>query len=130
MRTFLLAAVAALVVSFGGTQAAVAAGAKSVKVTAAKPSEFKFKLSSSKVKLGKVTFTITNSGAIVHDFKVCSVSTKNAKANTCNGKSSKKLSPHQSTKIVVTFKKKGAYEYLCTVAGHAAAGMKGLITVS
>ena len=29
----------------------------------------------------------------------------------------------------VTFKKKGKYPYLCTVPGHAAAGMKGVFTV-
>jgi uncharacterized cupredoxin-like copper-binding protein len=121
---------AVLCVGLGVIESAAAAGAKSIKVTAGKPSEFKFKLSTTKAKLGKVTFTVTNSGAIVHDFKVCAKSSKNAKANTCNGKGSKKLSPHQTTKIVVTFKTKGAYEYLCTVPGHAAAGMKGLVTVS
>ena len=35
----------------------------------------------------------------------------------------------RTARIVVTFKKKGAYPYLCTVPGHAAAGMKGVFTV-
>jgi hypothetical protein len=30
----------------------------------------------------------------------------------------------------VTFKAPGTYEYLCTVPGHAAAGSKGLLTVT
>jgi uncharacterized cupredoxin-like copper-binding protein len=30
----------------------------------------------------------------------------------------------------VTFLRSGTYEYLCTVPGHAAGGMKGLIKVS
>jgi uncharacterized cupredoxin-like copper-binding protein len=29
----------------------------------------------------------------------------------------------------VSFKKKGKYPYLCTVPGHAEAGMKGVFTV-
>jgi uncharacterized cupredoxin-like copper-binding protein len=31
--------------------------------------------------------------------------------------------------LVITFKKKAKYPYLCTVFGHAAAGMKGVFTV-
>ena len=34
-----------------------------------------------------------------------------------------------SATLSYTFKTKGAYEYLCTVPGHAAAGMKGKIGV-
>jgi len=30
----------------------------------------------------------------------------------------------------VTFKSAGSYEYLCTVAGHAAAGQKGILKVT
>jgi uncharacterized cupredoxin-like copper-binding protein len=37
--------------------------------------------------------------------------------------------PGTTAKLVVTFKKKGKYPYLCTVPGHAAAGMKGTFTV-
>ena len=35
----------------------------------------------------------------------------------------------KTARLVVTFKKKGKYTYLCTVPGHAAAGMKGVFTV-
>jgi Copper binding proteins, plastocyanin/azurin family len=31
--------------------------------------------------------------------------------------------------LIVTFAKKGKFPYLCTVPGHAAAGMKGTFTV-
>ena len=129
MRRSALVVIAALTVAFGGAQAAGAAGAKAVKVTAGKPSEFHFTLSSKSVALGTVTFTFTNSGAIVHDFKICSAPSATAK-NSCTGKGTKKLSPHQSTKMIVKFTKKGTYAYLCTVPGHAAAGMKGTIKVS
>jgi len=103
---------------------------KAAKVTAGAPGEFAFKLSTHKVALGTVVFTITNRGAIVHDFKVCTRPTRNTVANTCNGKGSRKLAPGQSVRLKVTFKKKGSYQYLCTVTGHAAAGMKGLLRVA
>jgi uncharacterized cupredoxin-like copper-binding protein len=37
--------------------------------------------------------------------------------------------PGTTTRLLVTFKKKGHYPYSCTVLGHAAAGMRGLFTV-
>jgi uncharacterized cupredoxin-like copper-binding protein len=90
--------------------------ATTVTVTAGKPSEFGFKLSKMTVPKGAVTFKVTNAGAIVHDFKIGTKKTKN-------------LSPGQSQSITVTFTKAGKFAYLCTVTGHAAAGMKGTLTV-
>jgi len=129
VRRYALAVIAVLAVAFGGSQAAGAAGSKSVKVTAGKPSEFSFTLSSKRLALGTVTFTVTNSGAITHDFKVCSAPSAKATKTTCTGKGTAKLSPHKTLKMKVTFKKKGSYEYLCTVPGHAAAGMRGIVKV-
>jgi len=100
-----------------------------VRVTAGKPSEFRFELSSRVVRTGVVVFAIRNDGAITHDFKVCSLPRRNSSLDTCNGKGSRKLTHGQSTTLKVTLKKKGTYEYLCTLPGHAAAGMKGLLTV-
>jgi nitrite reductase (NO-forming) len=40
------------------------------------------------------------------------------------------ISPGKTTSVTVTFTKKGTYEYLCTVPGHAAAGMKGDLKVT
>jgi len=48
--------------------------------------------------------------------------------NTCNGKGTKKLQPGQSTNLTMVLKK-GKYEFLCTLPGHAAGGMKGLVGV-
>jgi len=42
----------------------------------------------------------------------------------------KMISPGKSAKLTIVFKRKGAYEYLCVVPGHAAAGMKGDLKVS
>ncbi len=75
-----------------------------------------------------MTFKITNKGNLPHDFKVCS-SNKGGTATACAGKSTALINPLASGSLTVTFSKPGTYEYLCTVSGHAAAGMKGVLTV-
>jgi uncharacterized cupredoxin-like copper-binding protein len=112
------AAVASVALAAPLTASAVGAGASgaSVKVTAGKPTEFHFTLSKSSVAKGSVTFTITNSGKLEHDFKI-------------GGKTSAKVKPGKSTKLTVSLKA-GKMQYLCTVPGHAAAGMKGTLTVT
>jgi uncharacterized cupredoxin-like copper-binding protein len=89
------------------------ARATTVTVTAGKPSEFRFTLSKKTVPHGAVTFKVTNKGTLPHDFKIA-------------GKKTKLLSPGQSQSLKVTLKK-GSNAYLCTVTGHAAAGMKGTV---
>ena len=39
------------------------------------------------------------------------------------------LQPGDSAKLTVKFTKAGNYSYVCTVPGHAAAGMKGVFIV-
>ena len=79
--------------------------------------EFYFKLSTKSIaKPGKVTFAFKNVGHMLHDFKI-------------NGRKTPLIQPGKTSNLVVTFKKKGKYAYLCTVPGHAAAGMKGVFTV-
>ena len=87
----------------------------SVKVTAGKPTEFRFTLSKKSVAKGAATFRITNRGKLEHDFKIA-------------GKTSKKLKPGKSTTLKVVLKK-GKLKFLCTVPGHAAAGMRGTLIV-
>ena len=89
----------------------------SVTVTSGKPVEFKFTLSKMSVPHGSVTFTITNKGALAHDFSI-------------NGKKTAQIPTGKSTTLTVTFAKAGKYAYMCTVPGHAAAGMKGTLTVT
>lgn len=89
----------------------------SVNVTAGKPSEFHFTLSKKTVAKGTVNFLVINKGALPHDFKIF-------------GHKTKLLSPGQAQTLKVTFLKAGKYPYLCTVTGHAAAGMKGTFSVS
>jgi uncharacterized cupredoxin-like copper-binding protein len=115
---FLLVATCA---AFGWTLTAGAnktvAQATTVTVTAGKPSEFRFTLSLKKVRHGVVTFKVTNKGNLPHDFKIA-------------GHKTRLLSPLQTQTLKVTFTKAGKYPYLCTVTGHAAAGMKGTLTVT
>ncbi|HWB22932.1 MAG TPA: c-type cytochrome [Gaiellaceae bacterium] len=100
-----------------------------VTVTAGKPSELAFKLSKlSLIPAGVVTFKVTNSGVLTHDFKVCTKPTKSSKANSCVGKETPMLKHGKSATLTLTLKK-GAYEFLCTVPGHASAGMKGLMGI-
>jgi outer membrane protein assembly factor BamB len=102
--------------STGASKAPSAPAAKGTTVQV-KGGEFFFRLSSkSLAKPGKVTFVFKNIGHIAHDFKI-------------NGKVTPLLSPGQTANLVVTVKKKGKYPYLCTVPGHAEAGMKGVLTV-
>ena len=100
-----------------------------VTVIAGKPSIFAFTLSKKTVPHGVVTFKVTNMGSVVHDFKVCA-SSKGGSANSCVGKVTKQISPGSSATLTVTFAAKGTYEYLCTVPGHAASGMKGDLKVT
>jgi uncharacterized cupredoxin-like copper-binding protein len=81
----------------------------SVGVTA---KEFSFKLTRKSAPHGKVSFKVTNKGSIQHDFKIA-------------GKKTKLLGHNKSATLVVTLKKGKKYTYICTVPGHAAAGMKG-----
>jgi uncharacterized cupredoxin-like copper-binding protein len=121
----LVAGVAMLIPAGAGATAR----AVTVKVTAGKPTEFGFQLLPKTVKHGAVIFKVTNRGTIQHDFKICA-SPKGGKANACTGKKTKLLNPGASTTLTYTFKKKGTYEYLCTVPSHAAAGMKGDLKVT
>ena len=99
-----------------------------ITVVAGKPSELKFQLSkSSKLKVGTYTFRVTNRGLGFHTFEFCTSPVKNLAKNSCVGKVTKTLKPGQSASFTVTIKKAGKYEYLCSIPGHAAGGMKGLI---
>jgi uncharacterized cupredoxin-like copper-binding protein len=117
MSTLSAVAVAALALvplATGHSDRQTRAAATTIQV---KGGEFFFKLATKSIaKPGKVTFVFKNVGHVAHDFKI-------------NGKTTPLLQPGKTAKLVVSFKKKAKYPYLCTVPGHAAAGMKGLFTV-
>jgi uncharacterized cupredoxin-like copper-binding protein len=106
----LAAVLAVAVVSLSAVAFAASNRATATTVTV-KATEFKFTLSKKSAPHGKVTFKVTNKGHVSHDFKIA-------------GKKTKLLSPGKSATLTVTLKK-GKFSYICTVPGHAAAGMKG-----
>jgi uncharacterized cupredoxin-like copper-binding protein len=99
------------VVAYGGGSTTTAT---TVKVTA--KDTLRFVLSRKSAPHGKVIFKVTNKGRIKHDFKIA-------------GKKSKMIAPKKTGTLIVTLKK-GKLAYICTVPGHAAAGMKGKLTVT
>jgi uncharacterized cupredoxin-like copper-binding protein len=109
-----LSAMAVIPLAAARTDRQATAKATTVQV---KGGEFFFRLSTKSVaKPGKVTFVFKNVGSVLHDFMV-------------GGKKTPLIQPGKTAKLLVTFKKKGKYTFLCTVPGHASAGMKGVFTV-
>jgi uncharacterized cupredoxin-like copper-binding protein len=78
--------------------------------------DISFTLSAKTAKSGIVIFKVKNAGKLQHDFWI-------------DGRKTPLLSGGQSNTLRVTLKK-GSYPYKCTVPGHAAAGMKGVFTVT
>jgi uncharacterized cupredoxin-like copper-binding protein len=77
--------------------------------------EFKFTLSRNSISHGRVTFSFKNTGKLKHDFKIA-------------GHKTRLVKPGRSTSLTVSLRK-GTYSYICTVTGHAQAGMKGRLRV-
>jgi plastocyanin len=78
--------------------------------------EFRFRLSKRTVPTGTVIFTVVNRGRITHDFRIA-------------GKKTRVLQPGQRATLRVKISKKGRYRYICTLLGHASAGMKGVLAI-
>ena len=112
----LVALVAAATFALPAAAHRSASTAATLGVTAGLPGEFHFKLSKTSVPHGPVTIIVTNRGNLPHDFKI-------------GGKKTPLLQSGKSAKLLVNFAKAGKYPYLCTVSGHAAAGMKGTLVV-
>jgi plastocyanin len=115
MRIRTLAALGAIsAVALAGA-ASPALAQKTINVTTDKKAMLKYKGIPSTLKAGTYTFRYTNASGIDHNLKVGKVSTPVFKSGTKS--------------ITVTLKK-GTAAYICTVPGHAAAGMKGTIKVT
>jgi uncharacterized cupredoxin-like copper-binding protein len=117
MKLVTTSVVLAALVSIVALTALAGTSATSVSVTAGKPSELRFTLSKKTVPKGSVTFRVTNRGTLSHDFKIA-------------GKKTKLIAKGKSATLTTSFAKAGKYAYLCTVPGHAAGGMKGVLTVT
>jgi uncharacterized cupredoxin-like copper-binding protein len=97
------------------TAAAAAPPPASATTVAVTASEFKFLLSKATVARGEVVFAIVNKGKLAHNFSIA-------------GKTTALVSPGKTTSLTVRLVA-GSFPYLCTVPGHAGAGMKGTLTV-
>src|SRR6266545_2888761 len=72
--------------------------------------EYRFHLSASSAPVGTVVFEITNDGKAPHDFSIA-------------GKRSATIVSGASTTLTVSFSSSRTEPYLCTLPGHAEAGM-------
>jgi hypothetical protein len=83
------------------------------------------------VPAGTVIFKVVNLGVATHNFKICTIPVPTAAGskNVCFGKATKILKHGQSATLTLAFTTPGTYEFLCSVVGHAAAGMKGLLGI-
>ena len=118
----LMAAFAALAVLVGmGASSVLGAQSQTqlttVKVKAGVGNALKFSLSTKRAPAGKVKFVVTNVSSIRHDFKIA-------------GKKTPILGKGKTAAITVSLAKGKKYTYVCTVPGHAAAGMKGTFTAT
>jgi plastocyanin len=122
MRKMMIALFAVAVLAVGaataqaGTAPATARHAALLVRVNVAASEFKYVLNKKSAGRGVVIFKVTNVGAVEHNFQI-------------SGRKTKMLKHGQSATLRVTFLRKGAYAYKCTVPGHAAAGMKGVFTI-
>jgi uncharacterized cupredoxin-like copper-binding protein len=118
------AVVAVVVASLGVTAAGVAKSKppQNRSLTADKNGELKFNKTKFTVKAGKVRLVMTNpkSSGQQHGIAV--------KGNGLD-KDGKIVNPGKTSTVTVTLKKGKTYTFYCPVPGHAAAGMKGKITV-
>ena len=98
--------------------AANAAHAATVQHVTVKMTEYRFRLSTTRVHPGTVVFTVINKGQIPHDFSIQKLD-----------KVSSLVQPGHKTTLRVTFKRTGTYYYLCTVGAHVQYGMYGNLHV-
>jgi glucose/arabinose dehydrogenase len=79
--------------------------------------DFDFALSRTRVQPGVVRFAFVNRGSAQHDFAIA-------------GRKTRVLPRGGRAVVEVRLRKPGRYSFLCTVAGHAALGMKGTLVVA
>jgi uncharacterized cupredoxin-like copper-binding protein len=111
----LVLGVVAVVAMNGGSTAESASGSSVVQVTL---TEFRVAFNPSVIPAGDVTFSVTNSGSVDHNFAIPSLNARTAM-----------LKAGESAELEVKGLEAGEVEYLCEVAGHGAAGMTGKLSI-
>lgn len=80
----------------------------------------------------EVTLNLTNVGALEHNWVLVNDAVEPAlatPADAINQAASEILAGGKSTTLTFTAPAAGSYQYICTVPGHALAGMVGTLTV-
>jgi uncharacterized cupredoxin-like copper-binding protein len=109
----LVACSAAVAMASAGSSQESTSGSTSLAVHM---TEYKFTLSANSAPVGTVVFTVTNEGNAPHNFSIA-------------GRTTADLAPGASATLAVKFATAGAQPYLCTLPGHAQAGMQGTFTI-
>lgn len=125
MKGWVLVAAAALAAALVATSVATArptSGTATRTVVAVSMYEMGFKLSKNAVRPGTVVFRTVNDGAVQHDFRIKGLGTP-------AGLGTPILGAGERATLTVRLPKTGRFPYICTVPGHAAAGMKGTLIV-
>jgi nitrite reductase (NO-forming) len=95
---------------------------------------FQFTPSSATVSAGdEVEVTLNNAGALDHSWVLVAQGTDPATAtdaNAISNASTGTVAPGGTGTATFTAPDAGSYQFLCTVPGHAAAGMVGTLTVN
>lgn len=81
-----------------------------------KMTDFKFALSQKLVRRGLIVFTVVNRGEAIHDFQI-------------KGRKTPIYEKGEAGTLRVRFTRPGRYAFICTVPGHTALGMKGVLRV-
>ena len=109
--------VVAIANSDGGSGSA--SGGAAGTVVQVQLTEFAVTMSPDTVPPGDVTFQVFNNGSVDHNFKITELGVETAM-----------LKPGAGEELVVEGMDAGAYNILCAVAGHDAAGMKAVFNVA
>jgi plastocyanin len=97
-----------------------ASSATTLSIAADPTGQLKFDKSSLTAKEGTLTITFTNQASVGHNFTI-----------EQNGKALAATPTFQGgSKTLKVGLRPGTYTFLCTVPGHAAAGMKGTLTIT
>ncbi len=126
----------------GGADDTAATGAtagNALAVTLGGAQEFSVNPASSTVKAGKITFTATNSGKVLHEMIVVALTPGQdlASITKADGSANEAAAAGEAadieagvSKSVTIDLKPGTYALICNQPGHFAGGMKTTITVS
>jgi len=120
-RTTLAVALVVAAVLGAGT---VALGATTLRIQADKTNKLAFNTKVLTARAGKITIVMTNPSILPHNVAIRAGTTATSKL-IAKGK----IVTKGGTSTVTAVLKPGKYRFLCTVPGHEAGGMWGILTV-